>query len=265
MTEWKVVAVCALLASAAACDKKGAEGEGKPAPSASAPPPVATGKLLRLTLDPKGTASIDMPAPKDHIKARTDGVAGALEVDPGNLRASHGEVKIDLSTLTTSSYDDEAKNKTQTTQARCWLEVADCEEGKVGDDLKKKNRWAVYTIRSVELAGPEDLAKVAPAQDGPDQVRTVTATTKGDLVIHGLKAEGREAEVEIQFRYAPGAPADKPKAVALKTHKPLHVILAEHDVKPRDALGKIAKQSFHLLGTKVADTADISLDLRAAP
>jgi hypothetical protein len=36
-------------------------------------------------------------------------------------------------------------------------------------------------------------------------------------------------------------------------------------VKPRDGFGKIAKGSFSLLGTKVAENADISLDLRATP
>jgi hypothetical protein len=36
-------------------------------------------------------------------------------------------------------------------------------------------------------------------------------------------------------------------------------------VKPRDTFGKFAKGSLGLLGTKVADTADVTIDFRATP
>ena len=100
---------------------------------------------------------------------------------------------------------------------------------------------------------------------GPDDARKVSMTTKGDLLVHGRKAENKEAEIEATFLYDAGAPANKPKAVTITSTKPFKVELAAHDVKPRDGFGKLAKQSFHLLGTKVADNADIALDLRAAP
>jgi hypothetical protein len=238
------------------------------APSASAlapstPPPSSM--TTKLVIDPKGTSSIDMPAPKLRITATTDAAAGTLDVDVANLASSRGEVKIDLSTLTTKTYaDDPSKNVTQTAHARCWLEVADCEEGKLADDLKAKNKYAVYAIRSIEGASATDLGKVTPTEEGGESVRTVTLTTKGELLVHGRKVD-RDAEIEAQFRYAPGAKLDKPKSLIIKTKKPLRVTLAEHDVKPRDRVGQIAKASFHLLGTKVADVADISLDLRAAP
>ena len=90
-------------------------------------------------------------------------------------------------------------------------------------------------------------------------------TTKGELLVHGRKVENREADVEVAFHYDSGAAPDKPKGMTVKSKKPLRVTLGEHDVKPRDGFGKIAKTSFWLLGTKVADYADISLDLRAKP
>ena len=61
------------------------------------------------------------------------------------------------------------------------------------------------------------------------------------------------------------AAADKPKSLTIKTKKPMRATLAEHDVKPRDGVGKLAKGAFNLLGTKVAETADITLDLKASP
>jgi hypothetical protein len=101
-------------------------------------------------------------------------------------------------------------------------------------------------------------------KDGADEVRTVTATTKGEFLVHGHKVD-RDADVEVAFHYAPGSAPDKPKFLTIKSRKPLTAKLEEHDVKPRDGVGKIAKGAFNLLGTKVAETADITLDLRANP
>ena len=171
---------------------------------------------------------------------------------------------MNLSTITTTTFPEQEKNASQTLHARTWLEVADGELGKLDEKTKETHRYAVYAIRSIENPSATDVTKIAPTKDGSDDVRTVTLTTKGELFVHGHKVE-REANVEIAFRYDAGAAADKPKAVWIKTKTPLRVVLAEHDVKPRDGFGKIAKSSFHLLGTKVADNADIALDVRAKP
>lgn len=225
-------------------------------------PPGAT--VRKFVLDGASKASIEMEAPKEKIKATTSGGAGNLDIDLAKIETSRGEVKIDLSTLTTSTFSDPDKNKAQTTHARTWLEVADGEDGKLDDKVKEANRYAVYAIRSVENPSASDVTKLAPTKEGNDEVRAVSLTTKGELLIHGHKVE-RDAELEVKFLYDPGAPADKPKAALVSTKRPFHVVLAEHDVKPRDGFGKIAKGSFHLLGTKVADNAEIALDLRAKP
>ncbi len=257
-------AIAAMAVAVSGCEDKTKQQQLAPSASALAPSMAApSGKVVKLTIDAKGTSSIDMPAPKEHIKASTDAAAGTLDVDPTNLANSRGEVKIDLSTIQTKTFGND-DDKRQTMHARCWMEVADCEDGKIADDVKTANKYAVYAIRAVENVSAPDLTKVPVTKDGGDDVRTVTMTTKGELLIHGHKVD-READVEVAFHYAPGADATKPKSVVVKTKKPLKVTLAEHDVKPRDNFGKIAKGAFHLLGTKVADTADISLDLRANP
>lgn len=258
------VALGAVLGAAGCEDKKPVPVA--PAASSLAPstPAPTTNKVVKFTIDPKSTTSIDMPAPNEHIKAGTDAATGSLDIDLMDLSNSRGEVKADLTTLTTKTFGDASKDKTQTTHARTWLEVADGEDGKLPDDVKSTNRYATYAIRSITNLSEKDLTKVAPTKDGADEVRTVTATTKGELLIHGHKVE-KEAEVEVSFRYAPGATADKPRALSIKSKKPFRVTLAEHEVKPRDGFGKIAKGAFNLLGTKVADTADITLDIRANP
>lgn len=247
-----------------ACDDKKAQNLAPAASSLAPSTPAPSGKTSKFTIDPKSTTSIDMPAPKEHIKAGTDAATGTLDIDFTNLANTRGEVKADLATLSTKTFDDAAKDKEQTKHARTWLEVTDGDESKVPDEVKAANKYAVYAIRSVENLSATDLSKVAATKDGADEVRSVTATTKGELLVHGHKVD-READVEVQFRYAPGAAPDKPKSLTIKSKKPLRATLAEHDVKPRDGFGKIAKSAFNLLGTKVADVADVTLDLRANP
>lgn len=266
MTRMKgLVGAAAVAVLLIACEDKKQPTALAPAASSLAPStPPPSSMVLKLAIDPKSTTSIDMPAPKEHIKATTDAAAGHLDVDLMNLASSRGEVKIDLSTLTTKTFGDAEKDKTQTKHARTWLEVEDGEDGKLPEETKAANRYAVFAIREIKNPSATDLTKVPAAKDGEDEVRTVTMTTAGEILIHGHKV-ARELEVEAQFRYARGAAADKPKALVVKSKAPLRVTLAEHDVKPRDGVGKIAKGAFHLLGTKVADTADITLELRAAP
>jgi hypothetical protein len=248
-----------------ACDDKKATAVA-PAASSLAPstPAPTTNKTLKFTIDPKSTTAIDMPAPKEHIKAGTDAASGTIEVDLMNLANTRGEIKADLLTLSTKTFDDAAKDKSQTTHARTWLEVADGEEGKLDDSVKNANRWAVYAIRSIDNLSATDLTKVAPTKDGGGEVRTVTATTHGEFLLHGHKVD-RDADVEVAFHYAPGAPADKPTSLTVKSKKPFRATLADYDVKPRDGFGKLAKGAFNLIGTKVAEVADVSLDLRATP
>ncbi len=209
-----------------------------PAASSLAPSIVApSAKSMKFTIDPKSATSIDMPAPKEHIKASTDAAAGTLDVDPTNLAQTRGEIKADLTTLTTKTFGDAEKDKSQTGHARTWLEVADGEEGKLPDDVKAANRYAVYAIRSVDGLSATDLTKIVAMKDGDDEVRTVTATTHGEFLIHGRKVD-RDADVEVAFRYAPGAAPDKPKLMTIKSKKPVRATLAEHDVRPRDGFGK---------------------------
>lgn len=259
-----VVVGIGLCIGAVGCDGKktvpAAPAVSSLAPSV-APPSTMT---MKFTIDPKSSTSIDMPAPKEHIKAGTDGAAGTLDVDFMNLANTRGDVKVDLTTLSTKTFGDADKDKTQTGHARTWLEVADGEEGKLPDDMKTANRYAVYAIRSIDNLSATDLTKVPATKDGDDEVRAVTATTHGEFLVHGHKVD-RDADVEVTFHYAPGSAATKPKSLTIKSKKPLHAVLGEFDVKPRDGFGKIAKGAFNLLGTKVAESADIALDLRATP
>jgi hypothetical protein len=258
------VGLCLALLAQMACDEKKVQLAPVASSLASSVPLPPGATVKKFVLDGASKSSIEMEAPKEKIKATTSGGTGTLDIDLANIQASRGEVKMDLSTLTTHTFPEDDKNQAQTTHARTWLEVADGEDGKLDDKVKEANRYAVYAIRSVENPSANDVTKLAATHEGGDDVRIVTVRTKGELLIHGHKVE-REAQLDVKFLYDPGAPPDKPKGIAVTTKTPFHVVLAEHDVKPRDGFGKIAKGSFHLLGTKVADNAEIALDFRAKP
>ncbi len=264
-----VVALAFVAASLGGCDKDKKESrELVPAATATALAPstaAPTSMVVKMKLQPAGTTRIDMPAPKEHIKAQTTVAAGHLDVDLADLSQTRGEVKVDLTSLKTSTFADPKKDGDQTTHALTWLEVGDGEKGKLPDELKAANKFAVFAIRSIDGLAAKELAKVTPATDKGQDVRTVALVAHGELLIHGHKVN-KDVPLVVKISHAAGAaPTTKPTSVAIATKEPLKVVLAEHEVRPRDDVGKIAKAAFNLLGTKVADSASISMDFSAVP
>ena len=261
-----VLGLCAVpLALLGGCSKKD-DGTILPSASALAPSVAApSAKVVKYTIAATGKTSIDMPAPNERIKADTTSAGGSIDVDLMNLANTRGDVKIDVADLTTHTWDkpDKAEdNAAQTKHARVWLEVSD----QVTPEMKEKNRWVVFAIRSIDGLSASDLTKVAPTKEGAEDVRTVTMMAHGDFLLHQREAKNKPASLEVKFHYPTGAAADsKPTSIEIKSKDPLKVTLNDHDVKPRDKAGKIAAEGFKLLGTKVADVASISLELKATP
>jgi len=257
---------CVSLA-AVGCSKKDEGGDDpKLAPSASSlavSAPPATAMVVKYAIAPDGKTLIDGPAPAEHLKADTSATAGSLDVDLMNLANTRGEVKIDLATLKTHTFDSAAQDSKQTKDAAGWLELGDA----APVETREANRWAVYSIPSVDGLSAPDVTKVAATKDAKDgtDVRTVTLTSHGELLLHGHKVD-KDAALEARFHYPAGAAADgHPTSIDIVTKAPFKVTVAEHDVKPRDNFGKLAKRAFSLLGTKVADVLDVTFELRATP
>jgi hypothetical protein len=249
------VAFCLL---AAGCSKKDDGSQLAPSASALAVSRAApTGTAWHFAVDPKSSTHVEMPGLKENIKGDTTAAAGSLDVVPGDLAQSRGEVRVDLSTFATHTFgsDDDA---TQTRHARTWLEVV--VDGKMDEQM----RWADFAIRSIDGLSAADLTKVAPAREASSDVRRVTMTVHGDLLVHGHMVQ-KDDVVEVAFRYPPGAPADaKPTRIEMKSKQPMRVVLKEHDVRPRDTQGKIAAWTANLVA-KVAETADVTVDIGAVP
>ncbi|MGH7329111.1 MAG: hypothetical protein ACREJX_12240, partial [Polyangiaceae bacterium] len=163
----------------------------------------ASAMVVKYKLGTDGTTAIDMPAPSEHIKASTSASDGSLDVDLMNIINTRGQVKADLTTLKTSTFDDQSKNTAQTEHALNWLEVG----ALVTPDVMAANKYVVFAIRTIDGASATDISKVAPTQDGGEDIRTVTATVHGELLLHGHKTN-KDVPVEVKLHYPSGAPAD---------------------------------------------------------
>jgi hypothetical protein len=217
----------------------------------------AVSSVWHYVIDSKSSTYVDMPGIKEHIKGDTTAASGTLDLVAADLTQSRGLVRIDLNTFATHTFgnDDDA---TQTKHARTWLEVT------VGDKTNDEMRWADFAIRSIDGASATDLTKVEPTKDGADDVRAVAMTVHGDLLVHGHQVQ-KDGVVDATFRYPAGAKADSPPTrIEIKSKEPMHVVLKELDVRPRDPAGQLLDWTTKLI-SKVAETADVSVDLVATP
>jgi hypothetical protein len=253
----RAVSTLALVA-AGACSKK--DDAATLAPAASALPVSradTTSMAWHYVVDPKSTTHVDMPGLKEHIKADTSAATGNLDVAAKDLTLSRGQIRIDLATFATHTFgnDDDAA---QTRHALTWMEVI------VGDKTNEEMRWADFAIRAIDGASATDLTAVPPRSEGGRDVRTVTMTVHGDVLIHGRRIQ-KDAVVDVAFRYPSGSPADsRPEAIEIKTKEPMHVVLKDLDVRPRDPAGQLLDWTTKLI-SKVAETADVSVNIGAVP
>jgi hypothetical protein len=252
-----IAGALALTLAGGACGKKDSAALA-PAASSLAPSksdPLAT--AWHYTVDPKSTTHVDLPGLKEHIKGDTSAAAGTLDVVPTDLGQSRGIVRVDLATFETKTFGDE-HDAAQTKHARTWLEAV------VGDKVNEDMRWAEFAIRSIDNLTAADLTKVLPVKMGPDDVRTVSMTVHGELLVHGHKLP-KDGVVDVSLRYPSGAAADsKPTRIEVKSKQPMSVVLKEHDVRPRDPAGQVLSWTTNLIA-KVADAADVTVDIQATP
>jgi hypothetical protein len=250
--------IASLLASSVplSCEKKGDDVKLAPAASALAPS-IAVAKSWHFTLDPQGSVHVDLPGVTERITGDATGTGGSLDVVPTDLTQSRGLVRVDLATFATTTFGNK-KDALQTKHARTWLEV------QVGDKTNDDMRFAEFAVRSVDGVSASDLSLVASVREEQDDVRTVTMTVHGDLLVHGHRVP-KDDVVDVAFHYPPGAAPDaKPARVLITSRSPMRVILKEHDVRPRDPAGQIAEWTASLI-SKVAETADVTLRLGASP
>ncbi len=224
--------------------------EEAPPPKSSSSKPLEIGESSYV-VRAEGKASVYIDAPLEKFKGETKQLGGYLRLNPKRLDASTGTVTASLLGFTTHTFGDKDKDDTQTEHAHNWFEI--------GDDVKaarpkdfENYKDVVFRIEAIESASPSaDLTQVSEANG----VRTVTLKAKGTLWVHS-RPSPKTVTLEIAFR----GPAEAPTELTFKTQMPLHVSLAAHDVKPRDAAGKFLDGALSVVGKKMDDDAQVSVE-----
>jgi hypothetical protein len=253
-----LVVTALTAASLAGCEDK----PSKPlAPTASALAPAEKPAMSQTfgveTAGSKVTFVMNAALEKIHGEA-PDSMTGDLHLNLSDITKSTGLVKADLDKLTLyqqkranemDQYSERAKSDKQNEHARAWLEI----DPKAPADTREKNRWVEFKIEQITNVKPQaDITKMPGAE------RKITAVIVGDVRLHGRVSKKR-AIIEAVFKFA----GDKPSSVTIKSTAPMSVGLEEHDVRPREAFGKIAKATLDSLGSKVAKDAPIELQFSA--
>jgi hypothetical protein len=259
MNKLGILATLVLVVAAASCENK----PSKPlAPTASEPLAPAPKPAFSQTFVVEAQGSkVDfaMSAPVEKISGQVkDSAAGELNLNLNDLTKSTGLVKIDLDKLVLMQqkrvnemdpYGDAKQNEKQNEHARAWLEI----DKAAPADKREQNRWVELKIEQIINVRPQaDVTKMSGA------VRKIQAVVLGDLRLHGRVSKKR-ALIEATFKFD----GDKPRSVTIKTTAPMSVGLEEHDVRPREAFGKLAQTTLEKLGKKVAREAPIELEFTA--
>ncbi|MBI2393224.1 MAG: hypothetical protein HYV09_26805 [Deltaproteobacteria bacterium] len=247
----RFVFVIACGSLVAACKK-----DDKPAPITEQAPPSASSSPLEVgsssyVIKAAGKASVYIDAPLEKFKGATPRLGGYFHLDPKKLDQSSGTITASLLEFTTSTFDDKDKNETQTEHAHNWFEIGDDVKAKRPKDFENY-KDVVFRIETIESVTPSSDLSQVKEENG---ARTVTFKAKGTLWVHSRPAP-KTVTVDVSFK----GPADAPTEVSFKSKEPMHVSLAAHDVKPRDTAGKFLDGALRVVGKKMDDDAQISIE-----
>src|ERR1700691_6592861 len=112
LRSFATLAGVAVAAQGLACEKKSEEVALAPAAVSLAPStPEAGVRTWRYTIGPSGAVHVELPGLTEHIKGDATAVAGSVDIVPTDLAQSRGQVQVDLSTFSTTTFGNEKDAK----------------------------------------------------------------------------------------------------------------------------------------------------------
>jgi hypothetical protein len=244
-----------LLALCAACSSTPHARSSTPVATVAPEPaePQPPDDRVALVLDPAGSeVSFLLDAPRERQRATFSGAAlsGEASVVRGDAGSARGQVNVELAAIRmeqqrredgSDAWGEWQPQEIMTRHARAWLEIDD----DAPEDARRANAKATFVLASVASGGTEQPVILS-----------------GNLVLHGRSSEQR-IKAAVTF-----AGADQLDSVRVETTEPFAVGLAAHDIRPREAFGKLAQKTLEMLvdeDGKLAAAAHVSLKLRFVP
>lgn len=223
-----------------------------PAPPSSITPRSAGERALRIDTA-ASTITFTMNAARETIRGTLAVSGGDLQIDPCDWTRATGAIVVDLDRLELvraraderGTFGPEEKSELQNTHARTWLEISD----DTPNELRQKHRFAELGITKIAL----NAAGEATAA----QRSLVTVT--GTLSLHG-KALPKTIDLEVTA--GPAGDGGAPSTLSVRTVRPFSVGLAEFDILPREAFGRLTTTTLAALAPKVASEALVSVEIR---
>lgn len=133
-------------------------------------------------------ATFKADAPLETIVGNTagEGVTGAMTVDPARPQEAQGTIKVDLTTLSSgvAKRDEDMRGE------------------KYLDTANPANRYALFEIKSVEVAGPLEPGKESPAKvTGILTIKTKPVQLTADARVTYVKLTTDQLEKDNQKRF----------------------------------------------------------------
>jgi polyisoprenoid-binding protein YceI len=135
-------------------------------------------------------ATFKTEAPLETIVGTTGGqgaVAGSVRLDPARPQDATGTVRVDLNALKTGIDRRDAQMRSQTF---------------LDSESSETNRWAVFDLKGVEIAGPLEPVKTMPAKvRGTLTIRGKPLETVADATIYYLRLTPDQIESQKRFGF----------------------------------------------------------------
>jgi polyisoprenoid-binding protein YceI len=153
---------------------------------------VAEAQSRTFNVNYTSRATFKTDAPLETIVGTTGGqgaVTGSVTLDPARPQDAKGTVRVDLNAVKTGidRRDTQMRSK----------DFLDSEASEV-------NRWAVFEVKGVEIAGPLEPGKAVPAKvRGTLTIRGKPVETVADSTVYYLRLTPEQVESQKRFGFTP--------------------------------------------------------------
>lgn len=218
---------------------------------------LATGSIVRVQL----------PAKEAKPQGTFRSVRGLLTLDLLDLARSKGTLEVDLGSVLMEAGSAQLEQEYTSTALR-WMHLG--AERPLAE--LERIRFARFVVGSIEnpSSAAAHLGRRLPGSsrgstdifdEAFEERRRVTATVLGELEVNGIRIQ-RKVPVRVDLHYpAPATVGLEPTRITIDSVRPLRVPLAEHEIQPRDAKGRLSSAELELLGQSVGKNAELSFQL----